>query len=413
MPGSGAVAPASQITVGTVLSVEQAHETARKVARRLRSDDSVRVKPLEVDNIVCTFSLGVSDLNLAAVATSLHGRLGAWQPKTNNCGRKTAFLESIQGVDQRFPSCVSRCRETRTTNSIFNSSQVVVGGAKSPASALASAYLCAERIRFDLGYNTGVYNFRVQNVVSSFGLGYRLNLKYFYFEHYSECNWDPEEFRGIAWELPSKIVIVLFDTGNAVVTGKKTFEDLKGAYEMAVGVLSRYRLGAEKMQIPAEMLHVPRKKVKNKVPVTKTRKERMLQQGYKKTESMYLEQIRAKNEEERIRAGGAEIAKPASRVSKRKRAAVKDRADDRIAQRLEAEFQWKRPAFSMISLKPMAPYPASAAQSIDSSTSVRPAAVESDRPTIQTTAVSSVGHGKNPASRARSAPSPGISASRS
>lgn len=342
--------PASHVTVGTVMSVEQAHETAKKVARRLRSNDSVRVKVLEVDNIVCTFSLGVTDLNLAAVATAVHGRLGSWQPRTNNCGRRTVFLDSIQGVDQRFPSCVSRCRETRTTNSIFNSSQVVVGGAKSPAAALASAYLCAERIRFDLGYNTGVYNFRVQNVVSSFGLGYRLNLKYFYFEHYAECNWDPEEFRGIAWELPNKIVIVLFDTGNAVVTGKKTFDELREAYAMATQVLERYKLGEEKVQIAPELLHVPRKKVKNRVPVTKTRKERMIQQGYKKSEVMYLEQIRAKNEEERVRSGGSVIARPA-RATKRKRSAVKDASLESSVQRREADFQWQRQSTSISSLR--------------------------------------------------------------
>jgi len=341
------------VTVGTIVSVEQVQQTAKRIARKFRKAESVRHSPLAIYNIVCTCSLGVKNVNLAAVATALHGRLGTWTPKQNEKGKKAAFMSAVVGVDQKFPSCVSRCRETKTTNSIFASGQIVIGGAKSKEVALASAYLCSERIRFDLGYNTGVYNFRVQNVVSSFGLGYRLNLPLFFHDHHMDCGWDPEEFRGVSWEFEN-VDFVLFDTGNAVVTGGKTFEDLSKAYTKALVELSKYKLGQEYRKIDARELRTPRKKTKKKVSVIKTRKHKLLTSSYKRTEAQYLNTIRSQND-----SSGVD-QKPVRQPPKKKLrvSAAPSASAPASASTAPTAYKWTKNAMSvpLNQMRPIAPY---------------------------------------------------------
>ena len=53
------------------------------------------------------------------------------------------LVEALHGRYDRvvFPAVVSKCKETRTTNSCFASGKVVVSGAKSESHALLSAHL--------------------------------------------------------------------------------------------------------------------------------------------------------------------------------------------------------------------------------------------------------------------------------
>jgi TATA-box binding protein (TBP) (component of TFIID and TFIIIB) len=285
---------AATVPVSLVFSAEQLNETRRRLERKLA--EKVYYKPLTVRNVVATCWMGVRNLNLAAVATTMYGRLGVWAPKSNDRGKKPLYLQELSGMDQKFPSCVSRCREMGTTNSIFSSGQLVIGGAKSPEIALMSAWLCARRIRDDLGCNAKVYSFRVLNVVTTFGLGYRFNQALFYHDHHKDCGWDPDEFRGLSWEIDDDHRCILFDTGNAVLTGGETFDELREVYTNALPELAKYREGQEYcVYDPARLIKPESNREKKKNGLLKNRKERLLSSSYKKSEASYLERVRQRN----------------------------------------------------------------------------------------------------------------------
>lgn len=317
------------VPVSMVVSAEQLLNTQRRLERVLAA--KVRYQSLTVRNMVATCWLGVVDLNLAAVATTMYGRLGIWTPKSNDRGKKVGYMNEMSGTDQKFPSCVSRCREMGTTSSIFSSGQLVIGGAKSPEIALMSAWLCAKRIRGDLGYNAKVFNFRVQNVVTTFGLGFRFNQSLFYHDHHKDCGWDPDEFRGLSWEVDADHRCILFDTGNAVLTGGETFDELRDVYNKALPELIKYEEGREyRSYDPATLIRPEGNREKKKNTLLKNRKDRLLTSSYKKSEASYLERIRERNA-----ASGANdaVVVPAS-SSSRAATATKDGA--KLAQRTKA-----------------------------------------------------------------------------
>ena len=94
-----------------------------------------------------------------------------------------------------FPSSVSRLKQPDTTISFFDTGRILCTGSPSIDYALLSVLLFVEKINRKLGKNYQVINFVVQNIVSSFSLGYRLNIDMFYTDNKSTaeftCQYDP------------------------------------------------------------------------------------------------------------------------------------------------------------------------------------------------------------------------------
>jgi TATA-box binding protein (TBP) (component of TFIID and TFIIIB) len=304
---------------------------------------SVREYPLKITNVVCTCNLGVANLDLAAIAVATHGRVGVpgvntqqQQMKQQSSSKSTnqpdvqRISMGIGSLDQQFPSCVSRCYETGTTNSVFRSGVVVIGGAQTEEVALLSAYLFAQRLYDTLNYHTNVYNFRVQNIVSTFGLGYELNARLFEQDHQLHGVWDRDAFRGLSYKfVEHKVNLVIFETGNIVVTGGKSVEQLKNAADAARIELAKYRLGHEyrvpttttttsttttvpPMPLATTTSQPPSRKRRRdhqnkKHPMLKSRRNRMISAWRKKAEILFLTQLRARNVKARLDTNTIEL----------------------------------------------------------------------------------------------------------
>jgi TATA-box binding protein (TBP) (component of TFIID and TFIIIB) len=284
---------------------ERSEESKQKLMSRLKNAKEPKECPLQVYNIVATMRLfpeglqiGGNDVNfnMIAVACQLRGKLGQWT--SSGSGATGGDTGPNIGVDQKFPSCVSRCREMHTTNSLFSSGAVVMAGAREKEVSLASAHLLAWRLKKDLGLHfIGVYDFDVCNVVTSFGLGYLLHIPRILKDFPLDAVWTPEKFRGLAWKYHD-VSFVLFRTGMAVITGARTFEKLNAACESAKRVLLAYRLErGDEDQVPAllskEMRAERGVKRKSINPIAE-RKEEMRLESFEKQEAYQIQKLREK-----------------------------------------------------------------------------------------------------------------------
>lgn len=176
---------------------DRSDRSHKKLVSNVKNVKEPEVRALKVYNIVTTVRLFPDGLqinnepvrlNLVAAACQLRGKLGSWNPQQEK--------DEI-GVDERFPSCVSRCRETGTTNSLFSSGMVVMAGSRDIETALLSVHLLSWRLQKDLGLHyLGVIDFKVCNVVTAFGLGYWLNIPKILKDFPLQSEWTPEHFKG-------------------------------------------------------------------------------------------------------------------------------------------------------------------------------------------------------------------------
>lgn len=130
--------------------------------------------------------------------------------------------EDFQGryAPDVFPACVSICKESSTTHSIFLSGQIGISGGKSAYQCLSGVLETVMKMRRDFRIPMTYYNFHVNNIVAACKLGYQINRDLFYAIHKQWCNWDPESFTGLSWRtLNPKITFVIFENGAVIAAG--------------------------------------------------------------------------------------------------------------------------------------------------------------------------------------------------
>lgn len=192
------------------------------------SKELKKIEPyaLRISNVVCTAYAG-SLLTLRNIQLAAQSRLD----------------ESV------FPSSVSRMKNPETTISFFDTGKILCTGSPSASSALYAVLLFLAKLNKRLNQNYEVWNFVVQNIVSSFSLGYRLNVDMFYTDNKQTPNgtatYDPNLFRGCSYIDEEGLVFVLFASGKVVLTGAKTWQAAQDAYEKMTPLLEKYKLGQE------------------------------------------------------------------------------------------------------------------------------------------------------------------------
>ena len=213
-------------------SVMRARADALESRTAAMANCNVPAYTLRISNVVCTAWTG-KPVSLRLVQLITQGR----------------FDLAI------FPSSVSRARKPTTTNSLFDTGRILVTGAPSVDTALYACTLFVHKLNRDMtdaagrGPDLQVLNFKVQNIVSSFSLGYRLNIELFYKDQIvtrlGHCNYEPSLFRGCSWRRTSGLVFVLFSSGRVVLTGARNWEDAWMEYNNSLHIFERYKLGSE------------------------------------------------------------------------------------------------------------------------------------------------------------------------
>ncbi len=178
-------------------------------------------------NLVVTLCMGQSGINRIHTTYVMRGK----------------FERSL------FPSVVSKSHSPSCTNSISESGEVVVTGAKNEHEGLLNAYRLIRKLRKDLGLDVQVFNTHVQNRVYMAYLGYPINLNLFYADHQHECSYEPHNFPGVIWRLKNTgvqrtVVVTIYRTGRVVIPGLKA-ADACEKVRKPLEVLYKYRLGHE------------------------------------------------------------------------------------------------------------------------------------------------------------------------
>jgi transcription initiation factor TFIID TATA-box-binding protein len=174
-----------------------------------------------LQNVVATANLSTR-LDLKVIA--LHARNAEYNPK-------------------RFAAVIMRIRDPKTTALVFASGKMVVTGAKSEDDARLAARKFA-RIIQKLGFKAIFTEFKIQNVVASCDIKFPIRLEGLAARHSQFSTYEPELFPGLVYRMMKpKVVLLIFVSGNVVITGAKVREDIYQAFELMYPVLADFRHG--------------------------------------------------------------------------------------------------------------------------------------------------------------------------
>jgi transcription initiation factor TFIID TATA-box-binding protein len=146
-------------------------------------------------------------------------------------------IEDIQYNPKKFPGACLRLDEPNVSILIFNSGRIVVAGAKNEESihiAIRKLKTILKKMNIEFKKD---YEMKVQNVVASGDVGFKLNLDELAFKvRYSEYN--PEQFPGLVYKPPDlNPSFLLFNTGKIVCTGARSEEELVEATQVLISRL--------------------------------------------------------------------------------------------------------------------------------------------------------------------------------
>jgi len=170
----------------------------------------VQVPPFRLQNVVSTFSLGVSGLNLHKIALD---------------------YKCLEFNPQNFAAATMRTIEPRTTALAFASGNMVVTGSKSTMQARLAARKYV-RIFQNLGIPVMFKNFEIQNVVASANVGFPIKLKDIADKFGLYVSYTPDLFPGLIFRsINPKLVFLIFRSGKIVITGARNVSDIKMTFE--------------------------------------------------------------------------------------------------------------------------------------------------------------------------------------
>ncbi len=141
---------------------------------------------------------------------------------------------------KRFAAVIMRIREPKTTALIFASGKMVCTGAKSEEESRKAARQYAKIIQ-KLNYNVKFSSFKIQNIVGSCDVGFKISLEGLSTQH-KHCSYEPEVFPGLIFKMVEpKIVLLIFVSGKIVLTGAKERNEIYDAYKKILPLLQRHK----------------------------------------------------------------------------------------------------------------------------------------------------------------------------
>jgi|TARA_B110001452_G_scaffold261773_1_gene260950 transcription initiation factor TFIID TATA-box-binding protein len=162
-----------------------------------------------IQNCVATFSLGVKNINLKALALRL--MYCDYNP-------------------QRFAAMTMRLKSPKTTALAFGSGNMVCTGSKNIAQCLLACRKYT-RILQKAGVKVCFHKFKVQNIVASAAVKHPLKLYEMAKEHGANVSYEPELFPGLVLRISKpKVVFLLFRSGKIVITGAKNMQEINNTY---------------------------------------------------------------------------------------------------------------------------------------------------------------------------------------
>jgi transcription initiation factor TFIID TATA-box-binding protein len=135
-----------------------------------------------------------------------------------------SIVRLFPGVEYRpeqFPGLVYRLKKPKTATLIFSSGKMVCTGAKSEAQAKKAVIKVVDELKRNGIVILGKPEIQIQNIVSSAGLGGRIDLEKTTYS-LKRTMYEPEQFPGLIYRMDDpKVVILIFASGKLVCTGAK------------------------------------------------------------------------------------------------------------------------------------------------------------------------------------------------
>ena len=182
---------------------------------------NIEIPPFQLQNVVSTFSLGVSGLNLKHIAL------------------KYGFAEFNP---QTFAAATLRCRSPRTTALAFASGNMVCTGGRSE---LESRYAARKYVSIfqQVGIPVMFSNFKIQNIVASANIGFTLKLQEIAENYGPYVTYEADLFPGLIFRsINPKLVFLCFRSGKIVITGAKTKQQIQQTYHsLYTNILVKFR----------------------------------------------------------------------------------------------------------------------------------------------------------------------------
>ena len=177
-----------------------------------------------IQNCVATFSLGVKNINLKALALRL--KYCDYNPR-------------------RFAAMTMRLKSPKTTALAFGSGNMVCTGSKNISQSLLACRKYS-RILQESGVKVCFHNFKIQNIVASVGIGQPLMLYELCRDHGAHVSYEPELFPGLVLRISNpKLVLLMFRSGKIVITGAKTMKEINSTYTKLYHHIIRHYIDTE------------------------------------------------------------------------------------------------------------------------------------------------------------------------
>jgi transcription initiation factor TFIID TATA-box-binding protein len=162
---------------------------------------------INIQNVVATATLG-QDLDLSSIVRAFPG---------------------VEYRPEQFPGLVYRLKKPKTATLIFRSGKMVCTGAKSERQARKAVLRVVNELKKNGIVTAGTPTIQTQNIVASVILGGIIDIEKATYS-LERTVYEPEQFPGLIYRMNDpKVVILLFTSGNLVVTGAKKEEEVHRA----------------------------------------------------------------------------------------------------------------------------------------------------------------------------------------
>lgn len=201
------------------LDTQAPYEEGRLPEQEEEDEDPEETIGIKLQNVVATVNLGTR-LDLDTITQT--ARNAEYNPK-------------------RFQSVIMRIREPRTTALIFSSGKMIVTGAKTTDDSITASKKYTAIIQ-KVGFPAKFSQYKIQNMTASCDVGFPIRLEGLVYAHSSKATYEPELFPGLVYRMiDPKVVLLIFVSGNIVITGAKSTEIVQQAIENIFPLLIEFR----------------------------------------------------------------------------------------------------------------------------------------------------------------------------
>ncbi|MFX1511934.1 MAG: TATA-box-binding protein [Promethearchaeota archaeon] len=143
----------------------------------------------------------------------------------------------VNYIPEQFPGLVIKIKIPKVTCLVFKSGKMVITGAKS-TTIIREGVTAAIELLNTTGHNISDNpSIEIQNIVASGNIGAKINLELAAL--LLDSLYEPEQFPGLIYRMEEpKVVLLLFQNGNLVITGAKKEEYVNESIEKIRTILA-------------------------------------------------------------------------------------------------------------------------------------------------------------------------------